>query len=220
MRGADGSRSPYVRTNPMGIARMRSTIRAALTSVGTFLRLEVGMRLVATEYLSLDGVFEEPGHWSFPYFDEQAARFKADELEATDAQLLGRKTYEGFAKAWPTMEGTGDFGVKMNTMPKYVVTKTLKKLEWSGSTPIHGNVEEEVEKLKAKPGRDLLLAGSGQLFRTLTNAGLIDVYRFMIHPVLLGKGKKLFTDEDQRQDLTLVDTKTFSKGIVVVEYRK
>ena len=176
------------------------------------------MRLVATEYLSLDGVFEEPGHWSFPYFDEQAMQFKADELEATDAQLLGRKTYEGFAQAWPTMEGTGDFGVKMNTMPKYVVTATLQKLEWSGSKPIKGHVEEEVKKLKAQTGRDLLLAGSGQLFNSLMRAGLIDLYRFMIHPIVVGQGRKLFTDEDAKQDLKLVDTKTFSKGIVVVEY--
>src|SRR5690348_17557379 len=123
------------------------------------------MRLVATEYVSLDGIFDEPGEWSFPYFNEEALKFKADELENADAQLLGRKTYEGFARAWPTMEGTGDFGVKMNTMPKYVVTSTLKKLEWSGSTRIDGDVEDEVRKLKALPGRDLLLAGSGQLFR-------------------------------------------------------
>lgn len=176
------------------------------------------MRLVATEYLSLDGVFEEPGHWSFPYFDEQAMQFKADELEATDAQLLGRKTYEGFAQAWPTMEGTGDFGVKMNTMPKYVVTATLQKLEWSGSIPIKGNVEEEVKKLKAQPGRDLLLAGSGRLFNSLMRAGLIDLYRFMIHPIVVGKGRKLFTDEDAKRDLKLAGIKTFSKGIVVAEY--
>ena len=176
------------------------------------------MRLVATEYLSLDGVFEEPGHWSFPYFDDQAAKFKSDELDATDAQLLGRLTYEGFAKAWPAMEGTGDFGVKMNTMPKYVVTSTLKHLEWSGSRRIDGDLEEEVRKLKAQPGRDLLLAGSGQLFRALTRAGLIDVYRFMLHPVILGSGKRLFTDDTPKQDLKLVDTRTFSKGIVVLEY--
>ena len=178
------------------------------------------MRLVATEYLSLDGVFEEPGHWSFPYFDEHAAQFKFDELNATDAQLLGRKTYEGFAKAWPTMEGTGDFGVKMNTMPKYVVTSTLKQLDWSGSKPIAGNVEDEVRKLKTQPGRDLLLAGSGQLFRSLMRAGLIDVYRLMVHPLILGKGQRLFTEEDAREELKLVDTKTFSKGIVVLEYER
>ena len=93
------------------------------------------MRLVATEYLTLDGVFAEPGHWSFPYFNEQAAKFKSDELEATEALLLGRKTYEGFAAAWPTMEGTGEFGVRMNTMPKYVVSSTLREVTWSGSQP-------------------------------------------------------------------------------------
>jgi len=178
------------------------------------------MRLVATEYLSLDGVFEEPGHWSFPYFDDQAAHFKSDELDATDAQLLGRLTYEGFAKAWPAMEGTGDFGVKMNAMPKYVVTSTLKHLEWSGSRRIDGDLDEEVRKLKAQPGRDLLLAGSGELFRALTRAGLIDVYRFVVHPVILGSGKRLFTDDTPKRDLKLIDTKTFSKGIVVLEYER
>jgi dihydrofolate reductase len=178
------------------------------------------MRLVATEYLSLDGVFEEPGHWSFPYFDDQAGQFKFEELNATDAQLLGRLTYEGFAKAWPTMEGTGDFGVKMNTMPKYVVTSTLKQLEWTGSRRIDGDVEEEVRKLKALPGRDLLLAGSGQLFRALSRAGLIDVYRFMVHPIILGTGKRLFTDDTSKEELKLIDSKTFSKGIVVLAYER
>ncbi len=176
------------------------------------------MRLVATEYLTLDGVFEEPGHWSFPYFDEQAAKFKSDELEATDAQLLGRHTYEGFAKAWPTMEGTGDFGVRMNTMPKYVVSSTLKNPEWSGSEVVSGDVEDEVRKLKARQGRDLLLAGSGQLFNALMKADLIDVYRFMVHPIVAGKGRRLFTDDDARRNLKLVDSKSFGKGIVVLEY--
>lgn len=175
------------------------------------------MRLVATEYLSLDGVFEEPGHWSFPFFSEEAARFKADELEAADAQLLGRKTYEGFAKAWPTMEGTGDFGVKMNTMPKHVVTSTLDRLEWSGSVPVKGDLEAEVKKLKAQPGRDLLLAGSGQLFNALMHANLIDVYRLMIFPIILGKGPKLFDDSGRQRELQLVDVKQFSTGVVVLE---
>ena len=94
------------------------------------------MRLVATEYLSLDGVFEEPGRWSGPWFNDEAGQFKWDELQASDAQLLGRKTYQGFASAWPTMEGTGDFGVKMNTMPKYVVSATLKNPEWAGTKVI------------------------------------------------------------------------------------
>src|SRR3981081_1311193 len=125
------------------------------------------MRLVATEYLSLDGVFEEPGHWSGPFFNDEAAQFKFNELQASDALLLGRKTYEGFAAAWPTMTGTGEFGEKMNTMTKYVVSSTLDKVDWSGSKLIHGNVAEEVRKLKQMPGHDLLLSGSAQLFNSL-----------------------------------------------------
>lgn len=178
------------------------------------------MRLVATEYLSLDGVFEEPGHWSGPMFNEEAGQFKWAELQASDAQLLGRKTYEGFAAAWPKMEGTGDFGVKMNTMPKYVVSSTLQNADWPGSILIKGDVADEVRKLKQKPGRDLLLAGSGQLFNALMRENLIDVYRFMVHPVILGSGKRLFTDDTPKQQLRLIDTKTFSKGIVVMEYER
>ena len=178
------------------------------------------MRLVATEYISLDGVFEEPGHWSFPYFDEKVAELKFEELRAADAQLLGRITYEGFAKAWPTMEGTGDFGVKMNTMPKYVVTSTLKELSWSGSHRIDGDVEGAVRKLKEQRGGDLLLAGSGQLFRALSKAGLIDLYRFLLHPVIVGSGKRLITDDVEKVELKLVDTKTFSKGMVVLDYER
>lgn len=175
------------------------------------------MRLVATEYLSLDGVFEEPGHWSFPMFNEEAGQFKWAELQASDAQLLGRKTYEGFASAWPTMEGTGEFGEKMNTMPKYVVSSTLDKLDWAGSKPIKGDVATEVRKLKAMPGNDLLLAGSGQLFNTLMEEDLIDVYRFMVFPVLLGKGKRLFAHGFDQKNLEVTDVKRFASGIVVME---
>ena len=120
----------------------------------------------------------------------------------------------------PPISITGDFGVKMNTMPKYVVTSTLKQLDWTGSRRVDGDVQVEVRKLKAQPGRDLLLPGSGQLFRALTRAGLIDVYRFMVHPVILGSGKRLFTDDTPKQQLKLIDTKTFSKGIVVMEYER
>jgi len=175
------------------------------------------MRLVATEYLSLDGVFEEPGHWSGPWFNDEAGAFKWAEMQNSDAQLLGRKTYEGFASAWPTMEGTGEFGEKMNTMPKYVVSSTLDKAEWTGSKLIKGNVMEEVRKLKLQPGRDLLLAGSGQLFNALVKENLIDVYRFMIHPVILGRGMRLFEDGTARRPLDLKETKRFKSGIVILE---
>ncbi|TMD97884.1 MAG: dihydrofolate reductase [Chloroflexi bacterium] len=177
------------------------------------------MRLVATEYVSLDGIFDEPGEWSFPYFNDEAMRFKSDELEAADAQLLGRRTYEGFAKAWPTMEGTGDFGVKMNTMPKYVVTSTLDRLDWPGSKPIRRDVTGEVRKLKQQPGKDLLLAGSGMLFNALMRENLIDVYRLMVHPIVIGRGNHLFGNADDHRKLELVDTKRFATGIVILELK-
>jgi dihydrofolate reductase len=175
------------------------------------------MRLVATEYVSLDGIFDEPGEWSFPYFNEEAMQFKAEELATADAQLLGRKTYQGFAKAWPTMEGTGDFGVKFNSMPKYVVTSTLDKLEWSGSRAIKGDVVAEVRKLKAQPGQDLLLQGSGMLFNALLRENLIDRYHLMVHPVVIGHGNHLFGQTPDHLKLQVVNTRRFATGVVVLE---
>jgi dihydrofolate reductase len=175
------------------------------------------MRLVATEYVSLDGIFDEPGEWSFPYFNEEALKFKSDELATADAQLLGRRTYEGFAKAWPTMEGTGDFGVKFNSMPKYVVTSTLDRLDWTGSVPIKGDVIAEVRKLKEQPGNDLLLQGSGMLFNALMRENLIDLYKLMVHPIVIGHGNHLFDSTDGHRKLKLVDSKTFTTGIVIMQ---
>jgi dihydrofolate reductase len=176
------------------------------------------MRLVATEYISLDGVFEEPGRWSGPFFNDEAAQFKWKELQASDALLLGRKTYEGFSAAWPTVKGTGEFGEKMNSMTKYVVSSTLERVEWTGSKLVKGDVAAEVRKLKSKPGKDLLLSGSAQLFNALMRENLIDLYRFMLHPIVLGKGKRLVTDGVDQTVLDLAETKRFSAGIVILEY--
>src|SRR5437762_14377181 len=128
---------------------------------------EADMRLVATEYISLDGVFEEPGEWSGPFFNDEAGQCKWDELQASDAQLLGRKTYEGFAAAWPTMEGTGEFGEKMNEMPKFVVSSTLENPEWNNTTVLSGDLAAEVAKLKERFAGDILVAGSAQLVQSL-----------------------------------------------------
>ncbi len=176
------------------------------------------MRVVATEYVSLDGVFEEPGQWSGPFFNEEAAQFKWDELQASDALLLGRKTYEGFAAAWPSMTDDAGFADKMNSMPKFVVSSTLDKAEWPGSRLIKGKVAEEVRRLKREPGQDLLLSGSAQLFNALKHEDLIDMYRFMVHPVVLGKGRRLFADGQDEKPLKLTHTRTFSSGIVILEY--
>jgi dihydrofolate reductase len=177
------------------------------------------MRVVATEYLSLDGVFEEPGVWSGPFFNEEAERFKSVELYESDALLLGRKTYEGFAAAWPSMTDEAGFAYKMNTMPKYVVSSTLDHLEWTGSRLISGDVAEQVRTLKKEPGGDLLLSGSAQLFTTLRREDVIDVYRFMVHPIVLGTGRRLFADGADEKALRLTDSETFSSGVVILEYQ-
>ena len=177
-------------------------------------------KVVVTEYVTLDGVFEEPGHWSFNFWSDESAKYKYDELFSSDAMLLGRLTYEGFAKAWPTMEGTGDFGERMNSIPKYVVSTTLKKAEWNNSTIIKDNIAEEIAKLKQKPGQDILVAGSGELVRTLMQHDLIDEYRLMVYPVVLGGGKRLFRDGSDKTVLKLIDTKSFASGIVVLSYQQ
>src|SRR5438105_4201 len=169
-------------------------------------------RVVVTEYVSLDGVFDEPGQWSFPFWNDEAFTFKRDELFASDAQLLGRRTYEGFAQAWPTMSDEVGFADRMNTMPKYVVSTTLENPAWNNTRVIRGNVPAEVAKLKQEPGQDILVAGSGQLLRTLMEHDLVDEYRLMVHPIVLGSGNSLF---QHRTVLKLVDTKRFSSCIVV-----
>jgi dihydrofolate reductase len=191
---------------------------------------EVPMRkVVVSEFVSLDGVMEDPGGagefdrggWSFR-FDRgpEGDKFKFDELAAADALLLGRKTYEGFAAAWPQMEEqTGEYGAWMNGYPKYVVSTTLQEpLEWRNSTLIKGDLAEEVFRLKEQPGKDILVFGSGELVNTLMQHGLIDEFRLMVFPVVVGGGKRLFGEGIETAVLELVDTKTFG-SVVVLTYR-
>lgn len=176
-------------------------------------------KLVVTEYLTLDGVFEEPGHWSFDFWNEEAMLYKRDELFSSDAQLLGRVTYEGFAKAWPTMPDTGDFGERMNSMPKYVVSTTLTNAEWQNSTIISKNVVEEIKKLKEHPGQNILVAGSGRLVNTLMQHHLVDEFRCMVYPVVLGSGKRLFPEGSEKYTFKLMETKAFKTGVIVLHYQ-
>ena len=187
-------------------------------------------RVVVSEFVSLDGVMEDPGGaegtvhggWTFQ-FDQGpvGVEFKVEELMAADALLLGRVTYQGFAAAWPTMEGTGEFGERMNGVHKYVVSSTLTDAEatWHPTTVIRGDLATEVAKLKAKPGGDLLVAGSGQLARTLTDLGLVDEYRLMVFPIVLGSGKHLFHDVSGTPKFSLVDAKTSGDGVVLLRYQ-
>jgi dihydrofolate reductase len=171
-------------------------------------------RIVVTEFMSLDGVMEAPEEWSFPFQTDETAKLKHDELFASDALLLGKVTYDIFASSWPMR--TGDFADRMNSIPKYVVTK-LDRLEWNNSRQLKGELAAVVADLKAHIERDILVAGSGALARTLTEHGLVDLYRLLIHPLVLGEGKHLFNDTSHLS-LKLVTTKTYSTGIVLLEY--
>lgn len=172
-------------------------------------------KVVLSEYVSLDGVIENPA-WSGPYWNDEISQFKFDELFASDALLLGRVTYEGFAKAWPTMKDEVGFADRMNRMPKHVATTTLTTPEWNAQF-IKENVAEEVTKFKQQPGQNMLLYGSGNFVQTLMKHNLIDEYRLLVYPVVLGSGQRLFTDES-KASLKLVETKTFSSGVVALIY--
>ncbi len=175
-------------------------------------------RVVVTEFMSLDGVMEDP-RWTFR-FDRGADgdKFKLDEVLEHDALLLGRVTYEGFAEAWPSRTDDVGFADKMNSMAKYVVSTTLQEAEWNNSTVIKGDVPAEVSKLKQQPGSDILVAGSRTLVQTLMQHDLVDEYRLMVFPVVLGSGMRLFTDESENTVLRLVDTKTVGEGVLVLIY--
>jgi len=184
-------------------------------------------KIVVSEFVSLDVVVEDPGGaekfkhggWSFKFRDDQVPKYKLDELFTSDALLLGRVTYEGFAKAWPSRKDDLGFADKMNNMPKYVVSTTLKKLDWNNSQLIKSNVVEEVKRLKQQPGKDILVYGSGKLVNTLLQHNLVDELRLMVHPVVLGSGKRLFDDNaESLKVLKLAESKTFPSGIVLLSY--
>jgi dihydrofolate reductase len=155
-----------------------------------------------------------------PYFSDDLAQYKNDELFASDALLLGRNTYEGFAAAWPTMEEhEGDFAVRMNTLPKYVASSTLGKAEWNNSTIIRRNVPDEVAKLKRGPGEIILIGASGALAKSLMQHNLIDEIRMLVHPIAVGAGKRLFEGTTKPVGLKLVDTRAFESGVVALTYQ-
>jgi dihydrofolate reductase len=177
-------------------------------------------RIVLTEFISLDGVIEEP-RWTFEFErGPDGSQFKWDELFNSEALLLGRVTYQGFAQAWPSM-GNDDFGKRMNSIPKYVVSSTLTDAEasWGPTTVVRGDVVAEIAKLKEQSGGDLLVEGSSQLAQTLIAHGLIDEYRLMLFPVVLGAGKRLFPAEvNETATLTLTEVKPDRDGVMLLTY--
>ena len=182
-------------------------------------------RIVVTEFVSLDGVVEDPGGaedfkhggWTFEIDrGEDGDRYKLDEALEADALLLGRKTFEGFAAAWPSM--TGEFADKFNAMPKYVVSSTLKEPQWNNSTVLKGDVVEEVSKLRQGPEGDIVVHGSAQLVQTLVENDLVDELRLMVFPVVLGSGKRLFGEMGDKKRLRLTDSKTVGDGVTILTY--
>ncbi len=175
-------------------------------------------KVVVSEFVTLDGVMEAPHKWSFPYWTDEIGKFKNDELSSSDALLLGRITYEGFAAAWPNITSEGEYAEWMNGYPKYVASTTLENPNWNNSTVIKGNVGEEVSKLKEQVGKDILIFGSAALTNSLIQDGLIDEYRLLVYPIVLGSGKALF-DDRSKVNLKLVDTKSYDTGVVILTYQ-
>jgi dihydrofolate reductase len=182
-------------------------------------------RIVVTEFVSLDGVLEDPGGaedfrhggWSFEFSrGDEGDKFKLDETISSEALLLGRKTYEGFAAAWPSREG--EFADKFNTMPKYVVSTTLEDPEWANSTVLKGDVVEEVTKLRQEQDGDIVVHGSAQLVQTLVEHDLVDELRLMVFPVVLGSGRRLFGETSDKKALRLVDSKVVGDGVSILTY--
>jgi dihydrofolate reductase len=191
------------------------------------------MRVIVSTFLTLDGVMQAPGGadedrsggfehggWQMQYFDEAAGKAVFEGMAASDGFLLGRKTYEIFAAFWPSAPNDDPFAATMNGLPKYVASTTLKEpLEWNNSRLIKGDVAEEVAKLKAQPGKDLQVIGSGDLAQTLREHDLVDEYRLMVHPIVLGSGRRLFRDGSAMTALRLVDSTTTSTGVLILTYQ-
>ena len=186
-------------------------------------------RIVVTEFVSLDGVMEDPGGaedyrhggWVFEVDrGPEGGKFKLDELFEAEAQLLGRRTYEGFAAAWPEREDEAGFAERMNGMPKYVVSSTLESAEWNNTTVLSGDFVAEVTRLKQEVGGVILVAGSAQLVQGLIANDLVDELRLMVFPVLLGGGKRLFGEHDEKKALRLKDSRIVGDGVAILTYER
>jgi dihydrofolate reductase len=184
-------------------------------------------KIIVTEFVSLDGVMEDPGGaedfkyggWTFEIDrGDEGNKFKLDETMEADALLLGRKTYEGFAAAWPSREG--EFAEKFNSMPKYVVSSTLSSPEWNNTTVLEGDVVEAVRKLKEEQDGVIQVPGSRQLAQTLLENDLVDQLNLMVFPVVLGAGKRLFGETSDKKRLQLVESRSVGDGVAILIYRR
>jgi dihydrofolate reductase len=177
-------------------------------------------KLIASFFISLDGVVESPDKWHFPYFNEEMGQAVGEAIAASDALLLGRRGYEEWAAFWPQQDPASDpFVSVMNETPKFVASTTLDKVEWQNSTLLEGDLAEAVKELKGRPGKNIGMSGSATLVRSLLELGVVDELRLLVHPLVVGTGAKLFPDGTPSVSLELVDSKAFSTGVLDLTYR-
>jgi dihydrofolate reductase len=178
-------------------------------------------KVVASEFLSLDGVMESPDQWHFPYFNDEMGQAVGEGFATSDALLMGRVLYEEWVAFWPNQDPEENpVAATMNGVTKYVVSTTLEgPLEWNNASLIGENVAEEISELKRQPGKDIVISGSGALVRSLLEDGVIDELRLMVHPIVVGSGKRLFEESEKQTALELVDSKTFATGVVYLTYK-
>ncbi len=176
-------------------------------------------KIVAGLFLSLDGVVEAPDQWHFPYWSDEMGEVIGSQMAAADTLLLVRVTYQEFAAYWPHQTGDVPMADYMNTTPKLVVSTTLDTVAWQNSTLINGNVVEELTRRKREPGKNIGITGSGTLVRSLLRDGVLDELRLLVHPIVVGRGKRLFADEGEPKGLKLADAKTFSTGVLSLIYQ-
>lgn len=177
-------------------------------------------KVIVSEFVTLDGIIEAPEKWQSPYLSDDVVETIQAQILAYGAMLLGRVTYEEFAAYWPS-QTKNEFGIadKLNSMPKFVASSTLEKVDWNNSRLIKENVVEEISKLKQQSGGNIQMTGSATLVQALMQTDLIDEYRLMVYPVVLGSGKRLFRNGSEKKILRLVETKSFSSGVVVLTYQ-
>jgi len=176
-------------------------------------------KIVAGLFISLDGVVEAPDQWHFPYWSDEMGEAVGSQMAAADTMLLGRVTYQEFAGYWPRQGSDVEGATFMNTTPKLVVSTTLDRVDWQNSTLIKGNVAEELTRVKQQPGKDISIVGSPTLVRSLLRDGLVDELRLLVHPLVVGRGKRLFEHDGGQVALKLVDSKTFSTGVLYLTYQ-
>lgn len=174
-------------------------------------------KIIVSMFMALDGVVENP-MWTFPYWNDEIASFKHAELFGADALLLGRVTYEGFAQAWPARKGSDDYADRINSMKKYVVSKTIQSLEWENTEHIQGNMLEEIAKIKQQPGSDIVIFGSLKLSHALMKANLVDQFNIVQYPIIIGKGETFFGGYGEEYKLKLSKCLPFSTGAIGLVY--